>query len=58
MAEVQFVIMLEYCNRKECKVHRCVCFRNLSQGVVLLELSEAPSAFLFLCVNIYLSKND
>jgi len=46
MAEVQFV-MLEYCNKKECKMHMCVCFRILSQGVVLLEFLEAPSAFLF-----------
>lgn len=47
MAKLQFVVVLEYCNKKECKVHRCVCFRNLSQGVVLMEFSEAPSAFLF-----------
>jgi hypothetical protein len=47
MAEVEFVIVLEYCNKKECNVHRCVCFISLSQGVVLLEFLEAPSAFLF-----------
>jgi len=32
MAEVQFVIVLEYCNKKECKVHRCVFHESESRS--------------------------
>lgn len=46
MAEMQFVIIVEYCNKTECKVHRCV-FGSQSQGVILLEFLEVPFAFLF-----------
>jgi len=32
MAEVQFVIEFENCNRKECKVHRCVFQKSESRS--------------------------